>query len=327
MSSDSSDHPVVLVRGDADTCVLAVSGELSLRSAGLVRGRLSKALADPGRVLVDASELQLSWKPAIQLFPSVLAGVGGWPGARLVLFGAGVELTRTLTALRVGKTVPVAPDETTARQLLDERPPVVARHLDLECVLSSARRARLFVEGACTDWQLEVIRDDAMVVVSELVANAVVHAGTGCRVVLRYGARGLTIAVYDHAPDRALPPRLVTESQRGHGLFMVAALSLHWGLSRGRGEKCVWAFLPATAAAAYSHTLRTAAHDAVRVLLAHAANSPDAANAVEHLVARQGEHHGPQFVQDMADELVVELAEATAVMATENEHGGPDGPT
>jgi len=108
---------------------------------------------------------------------------------------------------------------------------------------------------------------------------------------------------------------------------MVAALSLHWGLSRGQGEKCVWAFLPATVAAAYSHTVRTAAHDAVRVLLAHGANSPDAANAVERLVARQGEHHGPQFVQDMADELVVELAEATAVMATEDEHGGPDGPT
>jgi anti-sigma regulatory factor (Ser/Thr protein kinase) len=206
------------------------------------------------------------------------------------------------------------------------RRPVVARHLDLECELSSARRARLFFDAACTDWQLEVIRDDAMVVVSELVANAVVHAGTGCRVVLRYGARGLTIAVYDHAPDLALPLRPVTESQRGHGLFMVAALSLHWGLRRGRGEKCVWAFLPATGAAAYSHTIRTAAHDAVRVLLAHAASSPDAATAVEHLVTRQGEHHGPQFVQDMADELVVELAEATAAMATEDEHEGPADP-
>jgi hypothetical protein len=159
-----------------------------------------------------------------------------------------------------------------------------------------------------------------MVVVSELVANAVVHAGTGCQVVLRYRAGGLTIAVYDYAPDRALPLRPVTESRRGHGLFMVAALSLHWGLSRGRGEKCVWAFLPPTAAAAYSHTVRTAAHDAVRVHLAHGANSPDAATAVEHLVAGLGEHHGPQFVQDVADELVVELAEATAAMATEDEH-------
>jgi hypothetical protein len=43
-------------------------------------------------------------------------------------------------------------------------------------------------------------------------------------------------------------------------------------------------------------------------------------------VARLGEHHGPQFVQDMADELVVELAEATAAMATEDEHRGPADP-
>ena len=37
-------------------------------------------------------------------------------------------------------------------------------------------------------------------------------------------------------------------------------------------------------------------------------------------MAGLGEHHGPQFVQDVADELVVELAEATAAMATEDEH-------
>ena len=302
--------------------VFAVSGELSLPSPDLLTRSLSKALADPGRVLVDVAGLRLGSPAAVQVFPALLADAGGWPAARLVLLGADPLLARTLSALRVTTTVPLAAEEATARLLLNQRPPVVARHRDLECELSSARRARLFVDAACIDWQLEVIRDDAMVVVSELVANAVVHAGTGCRVVLRYGARGLTIAVYDHAPDLALPLRPVTESQRGHGLFMVAALSLHWGLSRGRNEKCVWAFLPATAAAAYSHTVRTAAHDAVRAHLAHGANSPDAANAVGHLVARQGEHHGPQFVQDMADELVVELAEATAAMATEDEHEG-----
>jgi len=108
---------------------------------------------------------------------------------------------------------------------------------------------------------------------------------------------------------------------------LVAALSLHWGLSRGRAKKCVWAFLPATVAAVYSHTVRTAARDAVRALLADGANSPDAATAVERLVTRQGEHHGPQFVQYVADELMVELAEATAAMATEDEHEGPAGPT
>jgi hypothetical protein len=88
----------------------------------------------------------------------------------------------------------------------------------------------------------------------------------------------------------------------------------------------VWAFLPATAGAAYSHTVRTAAHDAVRTHLAHGPNSPDAANAVRHLVARLEEHRGPQSLQDVADELVVELTEATAAIATEDEHEWPHRP-
>ena len=49
--------------------------------------------------------------------------------------------------------------------------------------------------------------------------------------------------------------------------------------------------------------------------------------AVRDLVARLEEQHGPQFVQDVADELVVEMAEATTAMATEDEHEGPTDPT
>jgi hypothetical protein len=76
-------------------------------------------------------------------------------------------------------------------------------------------------------------------------------------------------------------------------------------------------------AAAYSHTVRAAARDAVRAVLAHGSNSPDAATAVRHLVARLEEQHGTQFIQDMADKL----AEVTAAMATEDEHGGSTDPT
>jgi hypothetical protein len=326
MSSEHLGLVIEVVGRETDACVFAVSGTLSGRSARLVTRALSDALAVPGRVLVDVSGLRLTSATAIQVFPSVLADAGGWPGARLVLFGADAKLARSLTALRVTAAVPLASDEVTARRLLDRRPPVVARQLRLERELRSARGARLFVEGACTDWQLEVIRDDATVVVSELVANAVVHAGTGCRVALRCGARGLTVAVSDHNPGRLPAPRPLIHSQCVHGLFIVAALSLQWGVSPGRDEKCVWAFLSAIPQAAYSHTVRTAVQDAVRAVLAHGPNSPDPATAVRHLVARLGEQHGPQFVQDVADELVVELAEATTAMATEDEHERPHRP-
>ena len=153
-----SDHPGVAVRRvrrGPDAWVLAVSGELSQRSAGLVSGAVSTALANSGRVLVDVSGLRVTWPPAVGLFGSILAGMGGWPGVRLVLFGADAELARSLAAQRVSATVPVAPDETTARQLLDRRPRVLARHLDLEQPRSATRRARTFVRAACADWQLD----------------------------------------------------------------------------------------------------------------------------------------------------------------------------
>ena len=89
---------VVEVRRDVEECVLAVSGELPLPPPGRLTRSLSKALADPGRVLVDVSGVRLAAPAAMRVFPSMLAGAGGWPGARLVLFGAGADLARTFTA-------------------------------------------------------------------------------------------------------------------------------------------------------------------------------------------------------------------------------------
>jgi hypothetical protein len=237
----SSDHPalaVKLVHRDPELCVLALSGELSRRSDGLVSRTVSKALHDVGRVLVDVSELRVVWPPAVQVFPSVVADLGGWPSARLVLFGADERLAETLRALRVSATVPLAPDQATARLLLQRRPSIVSRWLDLANELSSPRRARLFVKTACRDWQLDSVCDDAVIVASELVENAVLHARTGCRLSVRLDDRGLTIAVRDSGPFTVLRP------WPGHGLFMVAELSRAWEISPTEEGKSVWALLP-----------------------------------------------------------------------------------
>ena len=88
---------------------------------------MSKALVDVGRVVVDLSGLCLAWLPAAEVFPSTLAALGGWPRTRLVLFGADRELARSLTTLRLTDTVPLATEETAARQVLERRrPPAVA---------------------------------------------------------------------------------------------------------------------------------------------------------------------------------------------------------
>ena len=88
MSSDQSGLAVKLVRRDTESCVLTLAGELSLRSTGTVCGAVTKALLEVDRVLIDVFRLRLTWTPAAQVFPSTLAAMGGWPWARLVLFGA-----------------------------------------------------------------------------------------------------------------------------------------------------------------------------------------------------------------------------------------------
>ena len=303
--------------------MLAVSGELSQRSAGQVSGAVSAALANSGRVLVDVSGLRVTWPPAVGLFGSILSGMGGWPGVRLVLFGADAALSRSLAAQGVSATVPVAPDESTARQLLDRRPRVLARHLDLEQPRSATRRARTFVQAACADWQLDDlrddirddIRDDATIVACELVDNAVRHAGPGYRLTLRYDVFGLTIAVRDRRPDRL--PQALPDGPGGpshlSGLFLVAALSREWGVMPGQDEKTVWALLPAAdSSTTYARAIRTAIRDAVRAVLANGGNTAAAATAVRQITARLTEQHGAAAVRDLVDALARELADANS---------------
>ena len=299
--------------------MLAVSGELSQRSAGQVSEAVSAALANSGRVLVDVSGLRVTWPPAVGLFGSILAGMGGWPGVRLVLFGADAALASSLAVQGVSATVPVAPDQTTARRLLDRRPRVLARHLDIEQPRSATRRARTFVQAACADWQLDQILDDlcddATIVACELVDNAVLHAGPGYRLTLRYDVFGLTLAVRDRRPDRL--PQALPDDPGGpahlSGLFLVAALSREWGVIPGQDEKTVWALLPAAdSATTYARAIRTAIRDAVRAVLANGGNTAAAAAAVRQIVARLTEQHGAAAVRDLADALARELANANS---------------
>jgi hypothetical protein len=240
-----------VVGRNADSCVLALSGELSKGSVESATNAVSKALIDEGRVMVDLSGLRMTATLASHVFPPALTAVGGWPTARLVLFGADAELATSLTTLRVTDTVPLAADEITARQLLQRRPPAVARHLDLDDDPFAARRARLFVKAACQDWQLDAaVCDDAVLVASELVGNATAHARTACRLDIRLDALGLTIAVrdYDYRGLLTNPLACTSAGRRGQGLFLVASISRAWGVSPTENGKSVWALLAVTTA-------------------------------------------------------------------------------
>ncbi|MFF4396787.1 SpoIIE family protein phosphatase [Streptomyces sp. NPDC001480] len=116
--------------------------------------------------------------------------------------------------------------------------------------------ARALLRAALAEWTdlglapSQRLADDAMVVVNELVTNAVVHAGTDVELTCRLEETGaLVVEARDHHPSRA-PRRGGTETpheppEYGRGLRLVATLAEAWGVTYRTGAKTVWARLPA----------------------------------------------------------------------------------
>ncbi|GHF61819.1 hypothetical protein GCM10010218_49250 [Streptomyces mashuensis] len=101
------------------------------------------------------------------------------------------------------------------------------------------------------DWGLTGIEGDALLVLSELLTNAVIHArvSAGRQIETRFALQGDTVRIQvDDADDRR-PETGARRGQGGRGLVLVAALSECWGVSDRNGiGKSVWAVLPAAGA-------------------------------------------------------------------------------
>src|SRR5690348_2200437 len=69
----------------------------------------------------------------------------------------------------------------------------------------SVATARSFVRDTLQGWGFGDIVDDAVVLTSELVTNAVVHAGTAADVLCLRSDEGVRIEVADRYPEREIP--------------------------------------------------------------------------------------------------------------------------
>jgi len=116
--------------------------------------------------------------------------------------------------------------------------------VDLPRSLGSVAQARRFVEDNVREWQVEPLLDDALLVVSELVTNAVTHADSSCRIRLSLTPARLRIDVLDNGVGTPEPMPYSQTEEHGRGLYMVDAVTSAWGLEDIPGEgKLVWAEL------------------------------------------------------------------------------------
>ncbi|MET9559963.1 MULTISPECIES: ATP-binding protein [Streptomyces] len=109
----------------------------------------------------------------------------------------------------------------------------------------SAGTARRLVRVALAVWGLDDLADDGVLIVSELVSNAVQHARReSIRVsVDRPEAVRVCIGVVDFSKVPPAPRVPDGESEGGRGLALVAELADHWGSEPLPWGKRVWAEL------------------------------------------------------------------------------------
>jgi len=112
--------------------------------------------------------------------------------------------------------------------------------------------ARHFVRQTLQSWQgsgycpaQDGMVDDAVLLTSELVTNAVVHAQTWVQVTCRVAGEAVEIAVVDHRPVQLIPDApqetaLSAESTNGRGLQLPSELASSWGVTYARTSKSVW---------------------------------------------------------------------------------------
>jgi CheY-like chemotaxis protein/anti-sigma regulatory factor (Ser/Thr protein kinase) len=124
------------------------------------------------------------------------------------------------------------------------RPDDTQAVIDLPDELSSVGRARRFVKERLSEWGIDGPVDDALLVVSELAANALTHARSSYRLRVSATSHALRIEVDDSGTGTPEPQPLTDTEEHGRGLHLVGALAASWGMeSADTGGKRVWAEL------------------------------------------------------------------------------------
>jgi anti-sigma regulatory factor (Ser/Thr protein kinase) len=118
--------------------------------------------------------------------------------------------------------------------------------LRLRPVPFAATKARKAVRAYCTANGLTELADDAELMTSELVTNAVAHARYLVTLHVSVQEGQLTVTVTDDAGRPPEPTAVRADARpRGRGLFLVAALAADWGLDIAETPTTAWFRLPA----------------------------------------------------------------------------------
>ncbi|MEU1519482.1 PAS domain S-box protein [Streptomyces sp. NPDC005811] len=246
----------LVIAPDAGTVTVCSAGHLPVLVAGVDDG--ITALPSPvnaplgvGDVLYEQSSTEIP------------------PGATLVLYTDGLvetpgsdiefridELTVLLEGLFSGTpSLEAAADQVLAGLLPDAdshnddvtllfarlpEAPLAAVTTELAADPSSVPQGRAFLRRTLASWNCATRTDDALLLLSETLTNAVLHAEGPIGLHLHRTATDLTVEVGDRSPQLPQPRLAAEEEESGRGLILVRALAAGWGVRPTDEGKTTW---------------------------------------------------------------------------------------
>jgi hypothetical protein len=245
-----------VVRG---VVVLEVVGHLHDVIQGLDHAIQTSLAEGPRGVVCDLSAmLDDAHQDAVEVLATVGRHVRDWSAIPVAVVCTDPQTRRTLGDHPLGRQLIVSAGLLSAvSAVLDTESPVVAS-LRLAPHPTAPRASRDFVTRTLLDWGLGRVIPSASLVVSELVTNSTMYAGTDIRLSVVWNQGALRLTVRDDSP-RLPHLRHSTLDLHGRGLTIVAGLSRAFGvLPTSDGGKVVWAVIEAPRSAPSSTPTRSA---------------------------------------------------------------------
>jgi anti-sigma regulatory factor (Ser/Thr protein kinase) len=113
--------------------------------------------------------------------------------------------------------------------------PALVLPIDDRSVAAARRFLRNLLDG-----HQPASTDDAILMISELVTNAVRHAHTLLRVMVSIAEQTLRVAVRDDDPTLPVAPEPEHHATSGRGLRIVDDLADRWGITPNTDGKTIW---------------------------------------------------------------------------------------
>lgn len=201
--------------------------------------------SQPDLVLLDTD---LGGLDAFDALPGIHRAA---PGARIVLMSSHAPADVDMASRAVG-AVGFLSKGTRARRFPEELAAIAGLVGAIQAVLDEARTrlgrgdttpraARRFVQEALAQWDLDELTDTVILLVSEVVTNAVVHAESDVEVLVRLTADAACVEVTDSSDSALVPRQATSDDTSGRGLALVESLARRWGVRRAPGGgKTVW---------------------------------------------------------------------------------------